>query len=79
MAQNLKESFIEPVPLHDVKLEYNSQYDKAVSLNKEYILGIETNRLLKTFRYHAPTSSPIISSHFHKWQWNGVLESCALP
>jgi len=60
MAQNVEESFIEAVPLQDVKLEHNSQYDKAVSLNKEYILGIETNRLLKTFRCHALSSSQVV-------------------
>lgn len=42
---------IQPVPLQDITLRYNSRYDKAVSLNREYILGIETDRLLKNFRY----------------------------
>ena len=45
--------FIEPVPLQDVTLEPNSQFDKAVSLNREYLMGIDNDRLLKTFR-HAP-------------------------
>lgn len=41
---------IEPVPLQDVTLKYDSRYDKAVSLNREYILGLDTDRLLKNFR-----------------------------
>ena len=42
---------IQPVPLQDVQLKHNSQFDKAVSLNTEYILGIDSDRLLKTFRW----------------------------
>lgn len=52
MPQHVTEAFIDAVPLQDVKLEHNSQYDKALSLNKEYILGIETDSLLKSFRCH---------------------------
>ena len=42
---------IQPMPLQDVQLKHNSQFDKAVSLNTEYILGIDSDRMLKTFRW----------------------------
>lgn len=45
-----KTPFIEPVPLQDVRLKPDSRFDKAVSLNREYLLGINSDRLLKTFR-----------------------------
>lgn len=41
---------IRPVPLQNVQLQPGSQFDKAVSLNREYLLGLDSNRLLKTFR-----------------------------
>lgn len=49
---------IQPVPLQDVQLQYNSQFDKAVSLNKEYLLELDTDRLLKTFRYSTAVWQP---------------------
>ena len=41
---------IEPVPLQDVHLEFDSWYDKSVSLNRDYIMGLDNDRMLKTFR-----------------------------
>lgn len=45
------DGFIQPVPLEDVELEKDSHFDKAVSLNREYLLGVDSDRLLKTFRF----------------------------
>lgn len=50
-ANDSDKKFIQPVPLQDVTLEANSRFDKAVSLNKEYLFGIDSDRLLKTFRF----------------------------
>ena len=44
------QGFIQPVPLEDVMLQAGSQFDKAMSLNKKYLLGIDSDRMLKTFR-----------------------------
>ena len=41
---------IEPVPLHNVALRYDSRYDRAVSLNRDYILELEDDRMLHSFR-----------------------------
>ena len=45
-----EELYLEAIPLEDVRLKLDSRFDKAVSLNKEYLLGIDSDRLLKTFR-----------------------------
>lgn len=44
------EVLLEPVPLHDVELHHDSRYDRAVSLNRDYILELDNDRLLHSFR-----------------------------
>ena len=51
-------AFIQPMPLEDVQLKPGSVFDKAVSLNKEYLLAVDFDRMLKTFRLNAELDAP---------------------
>ena len=49
---------IESVPLSTVRLHPNSQLDKALSLNAEYMLSLHSDDLLLTFRLNARLPAP---------------------
>ncbi len=51
-------AFIQPVPLENVVLKPGSAFHKAVSLNKEYLLAVDFDRMLKTFRLNAGLDAP---------------------
>lgn len=59
------EDVIQSFPLDQVNLEPNSLFDKAMSLNTEYLLQLDADQLLHTFRLNAglPSSAqPFTSS-----------------
>ena len=59
------DDLISPFPLDEISLAAGSLYDKALSLNRDYILLLDPDQLLHTFRLNAglPTSSvPFTSS-----------------
>ena len=49
---------IEPFPLSAVRLAPDSEFDKAQSLNVEYMLSLEEDDLLRTFRENAKLPAP---------------------
>ena len=49
---------IEPFPFSAVKLTPNSDFDKALSLNMEYMLSLDEDDLLRTFRENARLPAP---------------------
>ena len=49
---------IEPFPFSAVKLVPNSDFDKAQSLNVEYMLSLDEDDLLRTFRQNARLPAP---------------------
>ena len=49
---------IQPFPLSAVKLAPGSTFDKATSLNVEYMLSLMTDDLLRTFRQNAGFATP---------------------
>jgi hypothetical protein len=49
---------INPFPLHEIRLEPGSAFDKALSLNTEYMLKLDGDQLLHTFRLNAGLPSP---------------------
>eukprot|EP00884_Botryococcus_braunii_P007107 jgi/Botrbrau1/16398/Bobra.0387s0008.1 len=51
-------SFIQPFSLDEIKLHDGSLYHKAMSLNTEYMLSLEVDDLLLTFRQNAKLPSP---------------------
>ena len=59
------DDLISPFPLNEIRLEPNSMFGKAVALNREYMMSLDTEQLLHTFRLNAglPTSAaPFTSS-----------------
>ena len=60
-----QDNFIKPFPLSDVTLHQGSQFDKAFSLNMEYMASIDPDQLLHTFRLNAglhSTAQPFTGS-----------------
>lgn len=59
------DDLISPFPLNEVSLEPSSPFGKAVALNRDYMMSLDTEQLLHTFRLNAglPTSAaPFTSS-----------------
>ena len=52
------EARIQPVPLEDVELTPGSPFWKSLTLNTEYMLALEPDRLLWTFRNNAKLPTP---------------------
>ena len=46
-----------PFPLSEITLHLGSQFDKAFSLNKQYMQSIDPDRMLHTFRINAGLNS----------------------
>lgn len=59
LAAGYSEDLISSFPLNEIRLDSMSLYDRALGLNKEYILGLDPDQLLHTFRINAglPSSS----------------------
>ena len=55
---NRLEALISPVPLEDVELTPGSPFWKSLTLNTEYMLALEPDRLLWTFRKNAGLPTP---------------------
>ena len=49
--------YINPFPLSEIDLHLGSQFDKAFSLNKQYMQSIDPDRMLHTFRLNAGLNS----------------------
>ena len=49
---------LQPFPLSAVRLAPNSEFDKAQSLNAEYMLSLSEDDLLRTFRENAKLPAP---------------------
>ena len=47
-----------PFPLHDVRLESTSLGARAMALNKDYMLSLDVDSLLLTFRRNAGLPAP---------------------
>ena len=47
------DDIINPFPLHEISLDRDSLYNKALSLNTEYMLQLNADQLLHTFRLNA--------------------------
>lgn len=56
-AAYAQSDFITAFHLSDVTLHLGSQFDKAFSLNKQYMQSIDPDRLLHTFRLNAGLKS----------------------
>ena len=56
-AAYAQRDYIGPFPLSDITLHPGSQFDKAFSLNKQYMQSIDPDRLLHTFRLNADLNS----------------------
>ena len=57
LAVSAKHDFIAPFPLSHITLSQGSQFDKAFSLNKQYMQSLDPERLLHTFRLNAGINS----------------------
>ena len=56
-AAYAQRDYISPFPLSEITLHLGSQFDKAFSLNKQYMQSIDPDRLLHTFRLNAGLNS----------------------
>lgn len=58
-AAYAQSGFINPFPLSEVTIHPGSQFDKAFSLNRQYMQSIDPDRLLHTFRLNAGLNSTV--------------------
>ena len=56
-AARAQRDCVNPFPLSEITLHLGSQFDKAFSLNKQYMQSIDPDRMLHTFRINAGLNS----------------------
>lgn len=67
-AATAHSEFIRPVPLSSVRLKPDSQFDKAASLNMDYLLLLSEDDLLFTFRQTANISTGSGAPYYGSWE-----------
>ncbi|GAQ86714.1 hypothetical protein KFL_003070020 [Klebsormidium nitens] len=63
---SLPETFLRPFSLHDVRLLKGSQYERAQQTNLEYLLYLDVDRLVWSFRATAGLATP--SAPYGGWE-----------
>lgn len=58
VSQCISGSFIQPFSLDEIQLHEGSVYQRAMALNTEYMLSLDVDDLLLTFRLNAGLPSP---------------------